>query len=118
MIQSVRKTIAKIFGTERTVIAWGRFTTAGTGAPTVNEAQGVSSIARAGVGVYTITLPYTWKELTVIPVYSASNDSGHFVETARSASAKTITITAYAAGTATATEQNGPACGFVIVARL
>lgn len=117
MIQSRIKSLLRIFGGPRMVVAHGRFTPAGTGAVAQDELQGVLSVVRAGVGVYTVTLPFTWKgNLTVIA--SANSGAVTFSRTAESASAKTVTITAHANGGTTATEQNGPACSFFIVARL
>ena len=113
MIQSLSKSIAKIFASRPPFVAGGRFTTAGTGALTVSESNGCT-VARTGVATYLVTFAVPFREIVLLAANQGSA-AVDFRMSAFSASAKTATITAYAAGTATATEQTGPIVHFLAV---
>jgi hypothetical protein len=46
--------------------AWAQFTTASTSAPTSQDSEGVVTIARTGVGLFRITLPFACRKMQVI----------------------------------------------------
>ncbi len=83
------------------------FTTAGTGAPTVTDAQGVVSVARTGVGVFVVTFKHGGQ--AYCPTYGVefSTTAQAALITAKSTSAKTITFTVVTAAGGTAADTTG-----------
>jgi hypothetical protein len=71
------------------------FTTANTSAPTVVERHGVASVSRSGVGVFLVTLSQTAKayHTFVSKEGAAALDANQVIVSAKSVSARTVTIT-------------------------
>lgn len=88
------------------VVALVNFTTAGTGAVTTNEAQGVT-VARTGVGTYLLTFARGWKAITVTTGFQFSTSAQIPLITAISAANRTVTITVVGAGGTTAADTTG-----------
>lgn len=84
------------------VFAVGNFTTAGTGAVVTNEAQGFT-VARTGVGAFTITFARGWKANTVTLGLQHTTQAATPVITAVSASGRTVVVSMLAVSTATET---------------
>lgn len=82
------------------VFAVGNFTTAGTGAVVTNEAQGFS-VARTGVGAFTITFARGWKANTVTLGLQHTTQAATPVVTA--VSGRTVVVSMLAGSTATET---------------
>jgi hypothetical protein len=84
------------------------FTSAGTGAPTVDTAKtrGPISVVRSGVGVFTITLPKYLKNAVALASIGVGGESLDVMADIAESSA-TCTVTTVANGTATATDGTG-----------
>lgn len=85
------------------VMVLGSFTTAGAGAPTLGEGQGIVSVSRTGTGVYLLTLARGWKAITVTLGLQHTTQAATPVVTALSATARTVTVSMLAASTGTDT---------------
>lgn len=89
------------------------FTTASTGAPTVDTAKtkGPLTVARTGVGVFTITLPYVCK--SIMPTYSRAGTSAQEV-LITTPTTTTVVVTVVTAGGSTPAETTGLVVNLVI----
>ncbi len=85
------------------VFVIANFTTAGTGAPTVNEAQGVATITRTGVGVFEITLNRSWKNACVTLGLQHTTQAATPVVTSVTPATRKIVVSMLAGSTATET---------------
>ena len=91
------------------------FTTANTSAPTVNAAtKGVRSVVRSDVGIFTITLPFTCKN--VVATYSRSPTSAQEVHVTTTST--TVVVTVATAGGSTAADTTGLTINLIIVAEI
>lgn len=91
------------------------FTTANTADPTVNsQTKGVVSVVRSGVGIFTVTLPYACKSLTV--AQSSSPTSAQTVEVTKTTT--TVVVTIVTAGGSTAADTTGLSVDLIIVGEL
>jgi hypothetical protein len=95
----------KVLGPEHRY-AMVTFTTAGTGAVTTVDAWGCT-VARTGVGVFVVTLATVGKHYNVTLGTEFTTAAQTPIVTAKSLSAKTVTITVVGAGGSTATETTG-----------
>ena len=91
------------------------FTTANTSAPTINGAtKGVRSVARTGVGVFTITLPFTCKNVTATVSQSPTTAQLAQITT----TATTVVVTVVTAGGSTPAETTGLTVNLIIMAEV
>lgn len=95
------KKVLKAYGPDR-VRASGQFTTAGTGQPTVFNLNGIASITRTGVGVFTLTLVDAAKEyhVSVSRQCTAALADNQVVIGTINLAAKTILVTVATGGAA------------------
>lgn len=95
------KKLFKAYGPER-LQASGRFTTAGTGACTTADLNGIVSIARTGVGVFLVTLMDAAKEYHVelSREGTAALSANQVITSAKSLTSRTVEVTVAAAGSA------------------
>lgn len=115
---SQNKNIPKAVGPGGAEVLSISFTTSGTtAAVTTNESAG-GTIARTGVGVFVVTLDKVYKHLTVGMSVQAASTAQLFIITARSLSARTITITQVTAGGGTAVDTLAATVNLVIVGRM
>lgn len=98
--QSKYSTYIDSYGPSGQVIAHGNFTGAGTGQPTVNEAQGFT-VARTGTGVYVLTFARAWRAIDVTLGFQSNTAAQIPIITAISQANRTVTITVVGAGGAT-----------------
>ena len=91
------------------------FTTAGTGAPTVDGAKtrGPIAVARTGVGVYTITLPKYLRNSVAVASMAAGGEVQDVNAVIPEASA-VCTVTFVTSGTNTAVDSTGNTVNVVI----
>ena len=97
------------------------FTTAGTGAVTVQENKGFASIARSGVGTFLLTLRHAPQGAYYIVNVSKqfSTDAQNIVISAQDGTAKTVTLLTVTAATAnTAVDTTGMLIHVTVQVRL
>lgn len=87
--------------------AVAQFTTAGTGAVTVVESQGLASIARTGVGVFLLTYLRSWKNINVTIGAQFTTAAQTVIITGISQANRTVTLTVVGAGGNTAADTTG-----------
>ena len=116
------KALAKRVGVvDEDLIFSAHFTTAGAGAPTIdtNKTRGVVSIARTGVGVFRITLPFKMRH-TVISVTPFAYPAGAIVNgwsVAHTEGALVVDVTVNVLSTGAAGDTTGLALGVRIEGR-
>lgn len=96
-----RTLVNKVFGPTRKDAIVDFTTSGGTGAVTTNEAFG-ATVARTGVGVFTITLANSYKHSLVTMAVQAATTAQLFIVTSRTAN--TVVITQVTAGGGTAVD--------------
>jgi hypothetical protein len=83
--------------------AIANFTTAGTGAVTVGESQGISSIVRTGPGVFEITFARAWKNICVTLGLQHTTQAATPVVTSVTPATRKVVVSMLAGATGTET---------------
>lgn len=111
------RAFAYFFGPSGTRVAYGSFTTAGTGAVTTLEAHGFT-VARSGVGTFLVTMRNPCKGMVVSWAAQFTTTAQVPLITALSASAGTFTVSIVTAASGTAVETTGLTLHLQVIQRM